>query len=100
MNIIADCEAEVERLATINATSIDNSTVIPTCDFNPNGLIDAYDNDAECSETKLMENIVFWSLCFVYIGVFNFIGYPTFAYMFGKAGEELTSRLRYRSFKV
>ena len=37
---------------------------------------------------------------FVAIGVFNFIGYPTFAFMFGKAGEELTSRLRYRSFKV
>ena len=62
--------------------------------------IEAYETSDVCSEDKLMENIVLWSLCFVYIGVFNFIAYPTFAFMFGKAGEELTSRLRYQSFKV
>ena len=62
--------------------------------------IDAYNNNDACSESKLMENIVVWSLCFVYIGVFDFIAYPTFSYMFGKAGQELTSRLRYQSFKV
>ena len=63
-------------------------------------LIDAYETDHVCNEDKLRENIVYWSLWFVFIGVFNFIAYPTFAYMFGKAGEELTSRLRYQSFKV
>ena len=63
-------------------------------------LIDAYETDHVCNEDKLRENIVYWSLWFVYIGVFNFIAYPTFAYMFGKAGEELTSRLRYQSFNV
>ena len=68
--------------------------------FDPEIYIDAYKNNDVCRDDKLMENIVWWSLCFVYIGVFNFIAYPTFSYMFGKAGEELTSRLRYKSFKV
>ena len=78
--------------------SLGNSTEFYVPDFGI--YIDAYHTDDACSEDKLMENIVLWSLCFVYIGVFNFIAYPTFSYMFGKAGEELTSRLRYQSFKV
>ena len=46
-----------------------------------------------------METIVFWSLMFVAIGAADFIGFTAYAFLFGKAGEELTMRLRYQSFK-
>ena len=89
--------------ATVGNATLGNATEFVATEFNVPDFgiyIDAYNTNDACSEDKLMENIVVWSLCFIYIGVFNFIAYPTFCYMFGKAGEELTSRLRYQSFKV
>merc|ERR1719209_842781 len=90
------------RNATPGNATLGNATDFVATEFNVPDFgiyIDAYNTNDACSEDKLMENIVVWSLCFIYIGVFNFIAYPTFCYMFGKAGEELTSRLRYQSFK-
>ena len=46
-----------------------------------------------------MNTIVFWSLMFVAIGAADFVGFTAYAFLFGKAGEELTMRLRYQSFK-
>ena len=62
-------------------------------------IIDAYENREICDEGALMNTIIFWSLMFVAIGAADFIGFTAYAFLFGKAGEELTMRLRYQSFK-
>ena len=46
-----------------------------------------------------MNTIIFWSFMFVAIGAADFFGFTAYAFLFGKAGEELTMRLRYQSFK-
>ena len=85
-----DIAAKVEELR--NSSRADYTVMQP--------YIEAYNTDDYCNQDKLMDNIVLWSLWFIGIGVANFIGFPTFSYMFGKSGEELTSRLRYKSLKV
>ena len=62
-------------------------------------IVEAYLTKDICSEDELMKTIVFWSLMFVAIGAADFIGFTAYAFLFGKAGEELTMRLRYQSFK-
>ena len=62
-------------------------------------IIEAYENREICDEGALMNTIIFWSLMFVAIGAADFIGFTAYAFLFGKAGEELTMRLRYQSFK-
>ena len=62
-------------------------------------IIEAYETREICDEGALMNTIIFWSLMFVAIGAADFIGFTAYAFLFGKAGEELTMRLRYQSFK-
>ena len=62
-------------------------------------ITEAYENREICDEGALMNTIIFWSLMFVAIGAADFIGFTAYAFLFGKAGEELTMRLRYQSFK-
>ena len=47
-----------------------------------------------------MDELSFWALMFVAIGVANFLGNVGALTLFGKSGEELTRRLRSRAFKT
>ena len=61
-------------------------------------FVESYKTKSFCSDSAMMELIVFWSLMFVAIGGACFVGFAFFAIFFAFSGEKMTMRLRKKSF--
>ena len=58
-----------------------------------------YNTVDSCSENEMMKTVVWWCLGFVGVGVVSFIGFSMVAWLFAMSGENLTLRLRKKSFE-
>ena len=83
-------------------------------DSDINQLIDQYENDANnstaafvnaynthkyCDSDNLMEQVIFWSCMFIVLGGAEMIFHSLAGWIFGMSGENLTKRLRQKSFQ-
>ena len=62
-------------------------------------LVTEYQTNKYCSESVLMDEVIFWSCMFIVLGAAEMIFHPLAGWIFGMSGENLTKRLRHRSFQ-
>ena len=61
--------------------------------------LDAYNAAQVCSKDEFMQMIIYWCIGFIGIGVISFFGFSLTSWLFAMSGENLTKRLRERSFR-
>ena len=80
-----------------NATLADSATLETYEEYK--NITETYNDYEYCSEDEMMNNVVWWCLGFVGVGVVSFIGFSMVAWLFATSGENLTLRLRKKSFE-
>lgn len=93
---------QIKELIKDKKTFIDENegnTAFATTIEEYNNIIETYNDYKYCSEDEMMDNVIWWCLGFVGVGVVSFIGFSMVAWLFATSGENLTLRLRKKSFE-
>ena len=69
-------------------------------DANRTEYVTEYDTSKYCKEDGLMDEVIFWACMFIAMGGAEMIFHSLAGWIFGLSGENLTKRLRQKSFQT